>query len=200
MKTDAKFEIERVEQSGDHQRPSAGDRAPEARSVSMTSADSGEPSLSYEELKAERDTLLDRLARVQAEFENARKRSAREQQEFKEFALADAITSMLPVLDSFELALQAPAQNVEEMRNGMNLIRKQLDDVLSKLGLTPISAKGEPFDPRLHEAVESVNTSAVQDNHVVAELRPGYKLGTRLLRPAMVAVAHNPKAEPSRRS
>jgi molecular chaperone GrpE len=85
------------------------------------------------------------------------------------------------------------------MRSGVDLIRKQLRDVLGKLGLTPISAKDQPFDPHLHEAVESVDTNAAQENHVLAELRPGYKLGTRLLRPAMVAVAHNPKEEHSGR-
>jgi molecular chaperone GrpE len=154
---------------------------------------------SREELQADRDALVERLARTQAEFDNARKRDAREQQEFKEFALADALTSLLPVLDSLELALQTPAQSVEEMQSGVDLIRKQLHDTMSKLGLTPISAKGEPFDPRLHEAVESVETTADQDNHVLSELRRGYKLGTRLLRPSMVSVARNPREESSGR-
>jgi molecular chaperone GrpE len=165
----------------------------------MTGAHSVASSPSYEELKADRDALFDRLARMQAEFENVRKRTAREQQEFKESALADALTSLLPVLDSFELALKTPAQNVEEMRSGVDLIRKQLRDVLGKLGLTPISAKGQPFDPHLHEAIESVDTTATQDNHVLADLRPGYKLGTKLLRPAMVTVARNAKEEHSGR-
>jgi molecular chaperone GrpE len=196
-KTGASFELEPARQGVDHQLPSRGDRAGESGPMTGASAES---SASFEELKADRDALFDRLARMQAEFENARKRTVREQQEFQESALADALTSLLPVLDSFELALKTPAQNVEEMRSGVDLIRKQLRDVLGKLGLTPISAKGQPFDPHLHEAVESVDTTAAQDNHVLADLRPGYKLGTRLLRPAMVAVAHNPKEEPSGRN
>jgi molecular chaperone GrpE len=195
-KTGASFELEPARQGVDHQLPSRADRAGESGPMTGASAES---SASFEELKADRDALFDRLARMQAEFENARKRTVREQQEFQESALAAALTSLLPVLDSFELALKTPAQNVEEMRSGVDLIRKQLRDVLGKLGLTPISAKGQPFDPHLHEAVESVDTTATQDNHVLADLRPGYKLGTRLLRPAMVAVAHNPKEEPSGR-
>jgi molecular chaperone GrpE len=191
-KTEAKFELEPARQSVDHQLPSHEDG--EKGATSMASPQSAS-SPSFEELKADRDALFDRLARIQAEFENARKRTIREQQEFKESALADALTSLLPVLDSFELALRTPVRNVEEMRSGVDLIRKQLQDVLSKLGLKPISAKDQPFDPNLHEAVESVESTGAQDNHVLAELRPGYKLGTRLLRPAMVAVAHNPKEE-----
>ena len=144
-------------------------------------------------MKAERDDLLDRLARTQAEFENTRRRLTREQDEFKELALADAITSLLPILDGFDWALQSPYQNVEEFRSGINLIRKQLQDSLSNLGLRPIPANGEPFDPRLHEAVEVVDTVFAQDNHVLKDVRRGYKLKDRLLRPAMVLVAHNPE-------
>ena len=88
-----------------------------------------------QKLKAERDTLLDRLARMQADFENARKRAARDQQEFREYALADALKALLPVLDSFERALQAGAGEKSELRNGVELIYKQLQDALGKLGL-----------------------------------------------------------------
>src|SRR6266849_10069229 len=108
--------------------------------------------------KKERDTLIDRLARLQAEFENARKRSVREQQEFREYALADALKAILPSLDSFERALQTSAADKTEFRGGVELIYRQLQDTLTKLGLRPIPAKGEPFDPHLHEAIEMVDT------------------------------------------
>jgi molecular chaperone GrpE len=144
-------------------------------------------------VKAERDALLDRIARAQADFDNTRKRLLKEQSDFKEFALADALKSLLPALDSFDWALNAPATNVEEFRSGVNLIRKQLQDALSKLGLQPIPVTGEPFDPRVHEAVDAVETAAVQDNHVAEEVRRGYKMGDRLLRPAMVLVGKTPK-------
>lgn len=140
-------------------------------------------------LKKERDALFDRLARAQAEFENARKRMTQDQQEFKEFALADALQSLLPVLDSFDWALQTPSTGLEEFRNGIDLIRKQLHDALAKLGLQPVPARGERFDPHLHEAVEVADAADSRDGRVARELRPGYKLGDRLLRPAMVVVA-----------
>src|SRR5438067_748405 len=113
------------------------------------SADDNEsrPSANTQNLKAERDALLERMARNQAEFENARKRTAKQQQDFQEFARADTIKSLLPILDSFDRALQAPAQNLEEFRSGVDLIRRQLHDVLSRLGVRTISSKDEPFDP-----------------------------------------------------
>src|SRR5579872_1940692 len=139
----------------------------------------------------EREALLDRLARAQADFENTRRRLAKEQEDFKEFALTDALKSLLPVLDSFDWALQTPAQNPADFRSGVELIRKQLHEALSKLGAEPITATGEPFDPRVHEAVETAESSSAADNHVIKELRRGYKLKDRLLRPAMVVVARN---------
>ena len=147
----------------------------------------------FDKLKSERDLLVDRLARLQAEFENARKRSAREQQEFREYALADAVKELLPTLDSFERALQTSAGDRTEFRGGVELIYKQLQDALVKLGLRAIPAKGEPFDPHLHQAVEMVDTKEAEDHHVLEELQRGYKLKDRLLRPSMVKVANNPK-------
>jgi molecular chaperone GrpE len=128
---------------------------------------------------------------MQAEFENARRRTVKEQQEFRDYAAADAIKSLLPVLDSFERALQARS-NPAEFRNGVDLIYKQLQTALSKLSLQPISAKGEAFDPHYHEAIEMVETTDAPDHQVIEELQRGYKFKDRLLRPAMVKVARNP--------
>jgi molecular chaperone GrpE len=150
------------------------------------------PSNELDKVKAERDALLQRLARAQAEFENARKRAAKEQQQFRDFALEDALRSLLPVLDSFDRALHAPVHQ-QDFRSGMELIRKQLHDTLTKLGIRPIPAQGEPFDPHLHEAIEMVDTNGSEDNQVVEELQRGYNLRDRLLRPSMVRVARNPK-------
>ena len=143
-----------------------------------------------EKLKAERDALLDRLARLQAEFDNARKRAVREQQEFREFAAADVIKNILPILDSFERALKAGGDS-SDFRNGIELIYRQFQDALQKAGVQPIVAVGQPFDPRVHEAIEMVDTSEVPDHHVLDELQRGYKYKERLLRPAMVRVARN---------
>jgi molecular chaperone GrpE len=145
-----------------------------------------------EKLKAERDALLDRLARLQAEFDNARKRAIREQQEFREFAAADVIKNFLPTLDSFERALKAGGDS-GEFRNGVELIYRQFQDALQKSGVQPIVAVGQPFDPRVHEAIEMVDTTDVPDHQVVDELQRGYKYKERLLRPAMVRVARNPR-------
>ncbi len=141
-------------------------------------------------LREERNLLLDRLARLQAEFDNARKRAAREQSEFREYAVADAIKALLPMLDSFDRALEAHAG--DENFRGIELINRQFHDALAKLGVRPIPAAGEPFDPHLHQAVEVVDTSEAPDNTVLEELPRGYKLKDRLLRPAMVRVARNP--------
>jgi molecular chaperone GrpE len=141
-------------------------------------------------LKAERDALLDRLARLQAEFDNARKRAVREQQEFREFAATEVIRNFLPILDSFELALKARGDG-GEFRSGVDLIYRQFQDALQKSGVQPIVSVGQPFDPRFHEAIEMVDTTEVPDHHVLEELQTGYKYRERLLRPAMVRVARN---------
>lgn len=153
------------------------------------------PAIGIEQAKADEQcsTLLDRLARLQAEFDNSRKRAAREQQEFKDFALAEALKLLLPILDNLDRAVETPVQDVGEFRTGIDLIRKQFEDTLTKLGVKQIPAKGEVFDPRVHQAVETVDTTSATDNHVLEELQRGYKLRDRLLRPAMVRVARNPK-------
>jgi molecular chaperone GrpE len=140
-------------------------------------------------LREERGLLYDRLARLQAEFDNARKRAAREQSEFREYAVADAIKALLPIVDSFDRALETHAG--EENFRGIELINRQFHDALAKLGVRPIPAAGEPFDPHVHQAVEMVDTSGAADNTVLEELQRGYKLKDRLLRPAMVRVARN---------
>ena len=146
----------------------------------------------YERLKAERDQLLDRLARMQAEFENARKRGERERTEFRDYATGSVVEQFLPVVDNFELALKSTGSE-EQLRSGVGLIVKQMEEILSKMQVNPVPTVGEAFDPRLHEALGSVERDDLPDNHVAEEVRRGYKLRERLLRPAMVRVVHNPK-------
>lgn len=146
----------------------------------------------FDRLKAERDQLLDRLARLQAEFENARKRAERERIVDRDYATGKVIEQFLPVVDNFELALTAKA-SPEQLRSGVELIVKQMEEILRQLQVTPIPAVGEPFDPRLHEALGSVDRDDVPDQHVAEEIRRGYRLRERLLRPALVRVAHNAK-------
>jgi molecular chaperone GrpE len=142
-----------------------------------------------EKLRSERNDLFERLARLQAEFDNYRKRAAKENADYRDYAVSDAARSLLPVVDSFTLALKNAAAKPEDLRKGVELIFKQLQDVLQKLNIERVPAQGEPFDPRVHEAIEMVETDAAPDHHVLEELQPGYRIKGRLLRPAMVRVA-----------
>ena len=145
-----------------------------------------------EQVKGERDQLLDRLARLQAEFENARKRAEREKQDFRDFAVGNVVEQFLPVVDNFELALKATG-SAEQMRSGVELIVKQMEEILRGLQVQPVATAGEPFDPRHHEALGTVEREDLPDQHVAEEIRRGYKIRERLLRPALVRVASNPK-------
>lgn len=146
----------------------------------------------YERVKGERDQLLDRLARLQAEFDNARKRETRERAEFRDYATGNAVEQFLPVIDNFQLALNANG-SAEQLRSGVELIVKQMEEALKTLNVMPIETVGQEFDPRLHEALGTVETAEVPDQHVVDEIRRGYRIRERLLRPALVRVAHNSK-------
>jgi molecular chaperone GrpE len=176
----------------EHELPSAeNDEA--TSSQSRGTSPSTDVEAEMEELRAERASYLDRLARLQAEFDNFRKRSVKEQQDYRDYALAEALRSLLPILDSLDRALKTNEASVQDFHSGIELIDKQFHDALSKLGVEPIPAEGEVFDPNLHQAIQMVDTEEVADNHVIDELQRGYRIKDRLLRPAMVRVAHNPK-------
>jgi molecular chaperone GrpE len=155
---------------------------------------SGETQLQGEvdRLKAERDQLVDRLARLQAEFENARKREQRERTDFRDFAVSGAVEQFLPVLDNFQLALGSTG-SVEQLRAGIELIVKQMEDVLRSLNVQPVESVGAQFDPRVHEALESVDRNDLPDHEVLEEVRRGYRIRDRLLRPALVRIVNNPQ-------
>jgi molecular chaperone GrpE len=143
-------------------------------------------------LKGERDQLVDRLARLQAEFENARKREARERTDFRDFAVSGAVEQFLPVLDNFQLALGSSG-SLEQLRTGIELIVKQMEDVLRALNVQPVETVGTRFDPRVHEALESVDRTDLPDHQVLEEVRRGYRIRERLLRPALVRIVNNPQ-------
>jgi molecular chaperone GrpE len=169
------------------------DGQPDAAQAEMV-PEAGEPvaRAEFDQMKAERDHLLDRLARLQAEFDNARKRAEREKVEFRDIATGNVVEQFLPVMDNFQLALNSTGE-VEQLRSGVALIVKQMEEVLQKMQVNAIPAVGEPFDPRVHEALGSVERDDIPDQHVADEIRRGYRLRDRLLRPALVRVAHNPK-------
>lgn len=146
-------------------------------------------------LQRERDDLYDRLLRTTAEFDNYRKRIERERREWTDAATADVIRELLPVLDDFERALSTPLDAgaspaaVARYRDGVDLIRRQLTEVLRRHGVEPFDAVGRDFDPEWHEAVTTEPADGHRDGEITAELRRGYRIGQRLLRPAMVKVA-----------
>lgn len=143
-------------------------------------------------LQGERDQLLDRLARLQAEFDNYRKREARERTEYRDYALANTVEQFLPVLDNFQLALRSQG-TAEQLRSGVDLIVRQMEEIVRTLGVQPVPTVETQFDPRVHEAIEMVDRDDLPDHQVMEEVRRGYTLRDRLIRPALVRVANNPK-------
>ena len=141
-------------------------------------------------LQQEKEALHDRLLRTAAEFDNFRKRIERERRDLSEFATADVLLELLPIVDNFERALQAPAPpEAEAFRKGIELIHKQMLDLLRKRGAKPIDTVGADFDPKFHQAVIHEASGDHREGEVMQELQRGYMLGDRLLRPAMVKVA-----------
>jgi molecular chaperone GrpE len=168
----------------DDQNPQDTSAATEERSAAT------EQTEALETLRREKDALQDRLLRTAAEFDNYRKRVDRERRELSEYAGADILSDMLPIIDDLERALQAaPGGEAESYRRGVELIHKQMTDLLRKRGVKPIEAVGTQFDPRYHEAVMNEVSGEHREGEVMAELRRGYTLGDRLLRPATVKVA-----------
>lgn len=155
----------------------------------------------FEELKAraaKADENWERLLRTTADFDNFKKRAARERTEALQFANASLIQKLLPVLDSFEMALAAAQTAKDEktssLQAGISLVQSQIKNILAEAGLEEIDAAGKPFDPALHEAVSQQETADVPEGQVVQQIRKGYKLRERLLRPASVIVAKKPAA------
>lgn len=164
----------------------------EPEAVPVTAMDAAAAPAELERLQTERDQLFDRLARLQAEFDNYRKRETRERAEYRDYALINTVEQFLPVLDNFQLALNTQS-TAEQLRSGVELIVRQMGEVLRSLGVQPIPTVETQFDPRIHEAIEMVEREDLPDHQVMDEVRRGYTLRERLLRPALVRVATNPK-------
>jgi molecular chaperone GrpE len=157
------------------------------REVSETSPTQAE----LEQVKGERDQLLDRLARLQAEFDNARKREMKERADSRDYTISNTVEPFLSVMDNFQLALKADGTK-EQLRAGVELILKQMEDALKGLNVAPVETVGVQFDPRIHEALGSIETKEFPDHQVLEEIRRGYKIRDKLLRPALVRIAANP--------
>jgi len=138
----------------------------------------------------EKAGLQDRILRLQAEFDNFRKRTEREKMEFAEYAGEQTVRALVPVLDDFERALKARTPEVpDEFIKGIELIYNRLLDTLKKQGLEPMETDGAQFDPHQHQAIQRLETDEHPDGAIVQEFQRGYNFRSRLLRPAMVQVA-----------
>jgi molecular chaperone GrpE len=162
----------------------------EAGAPEPQAADPVPAAASTDAVQKERDDFYERLLRKTAEFDNFRKRIERERKEFTEWAAAEVLGDLLAVMDDFDraLAAQAPPE-AQAYKTGVELIHRALADLVRKRGVTPIEAVGAEFDPHLHQAVAYDVVEGAREGEVVEELRKGYKLGDRLLRPALVKVA-----------
>jgi molecular chaperone GrpE len=151
-----------------------------------------EESLDVEALQAERDALLDRLQRLAAEFDNFRKRNAREQAAFAERANERLVNELIPILDDLGRALDAAAEHQEgKLEDGVRLVHRSLSELLAKQGLTEIETEGK-FDPHVHEALLS-QPSQSEEGSVIEVVQKGYRLGDKVLRPARVVIAGPPE-------
>src|ERR1051325_3018116 len=149
------------------------------------------------ERAAKADEHWDRLLRTTADFDNFKKRAAREKQDAIKFANESLLQKLIPVLDNFDMALAAAqtsagGEAVQSLQTGVNMIYQQLKTALTESGLEDLDAANKAFDPNLHEAVAQKEPTEVPEGHVVQQLRKGYKFRERLLRPASVVVAKHP--------
>jgi molecular chaperone GrpE len=148
------------------------------------------PAAGLEALQRERDDYYDRLLRKTAEFDNYRRRVERERREQADQAVVDLLQDLLLVVDDFDRALTVEAgEDASAYRKGVELIHSKLQDLLRKRGITPIESIGKDFDPNVHQAVSHESSPDHREGEVIGEMRRGYMIGDRLLRPAMVKVA-----------
>lgn len=166
------------------------DQAAEPAEAAEAATPTGQDSDAAATLQRERDELYDRLLRKTAEFDNYRKRVEKDRRDLTEWAAADVLTEVLAVLDDFDraLAVDAPS-DTQGYRAGVELIHRQLGELLRKRGVTPLDIEGADFDPHLHQAVAYEEAPGAREGEIIGELRKGYRLGDRLLRPALVRVA-----------
>jgi molecular chaperone GrpE len=167
--------------------------APQTSDASTSASAPGESGteIAFDQLQSDLERFRDLALRSQADFENYRKRSAREKEDAVRFANFSLIEKLIPVLDNFELGLTAAraTDGAATIVDGMDMVRRQLADVLQQSGVEVVDAEGHPFDPNLHEAVAQEISATVPDGCVVRQLRKGYRLRDRLLRASLVVVS-----------
>ncbi|CAM3439143.1 nucleotide exchange factor GrpE [Marinicrinis lubricantis] len=166
--------------------------ASEAKESAGSEADQpAEQEGQIEELKKTIEEQQNRILRMQAEFDNFRRRTRQEKEEFAKYASVKLIEQLLPVLDNFERALDSSknTQDFESLAKGIEMVFRQMSQVMDQEGLTPIHAVGQPFNPEVHEAVMKVQSDEHEEGIVVEELQRGYTLHGKVIRPSMVKVS-----------
>jgi len=171
--------------------PEAPSAAPESPSQRSSEAPPSDP---LEEARAEASKLRDQMLRIAADFDNFKKRTRKETQDAERRAREDMLRDLLPVFDNLERAVQhaGNAADVKSLTDGVNMVIKLFLDTLGRIGIERVPSVGQAFDPALHEAVQQMETSEFPPGAVAAEVQAGYRLGERLVRPAMVVVAKPP--------
>ncbi|WP_106406320.1 nucleotide exchange factor GrpE [Bacillus marinisedimentorum] len=168
-----------------------GDIAEESEVLEGTESEAEEtPSVEMAELQAKLNETTNRMLRIQADFDNHRRRSKTEKETAEKYRAQSLITDLLPALDNFEraMAVEAVSEDAKSLMQGMEMVYRQLNDALVKEGLEEIKAEGEQFDPHYHQAVMQVQEEGYESNQVVEQFQKGYKLKDRVIRPAMVKV------------
>ncbi|HVA17871.1 MAG TPA: nucleotide exchange factor GrpE [Candidatus Dormibacteraeota bacterium] len=187
---------EKGEQKGKDVKADARANAAEAETAGGATEEAAAKEI--ERLAAEKSDLKNTLLRLQADFDNYRKRTERERHQERHRGAETIVEHLLPVLDAFDRAISSHRDAAhDEHRKGFELIRKQLFDVLAKQGLQRIETAGKRFDPHVHHAIERIETNDQPDGAVLEELQAGYEFHSKVLRPAMVRVAVNPESENS---
>ncbi len=169
------------------------EKSTETEATPSPQAEEGQPTASdlLEKKAIELKEANDKYLRLVAEFENFKKRSSRDQLEYMKYAYELVLKEILPILDNLERAYfhSKESEDIQKLNEGLQLILKQGQEALTKLGVSPIPAKGELFDPMKHQAISQVETDEIAENHVVDEISKGYLLNDRVLRPSMVSVS-----------
>lgn len=180
---------EKVQESPEKEEPETEKKAPENEEKTVEEETKPAEPTAEEKLSAENAELRDKYLRLMAEFDNFRKRSVKERQEIYPDATAHAVEAFLPLADNFERAAQAECSD-EKYKAGILMILDQLQNAFKKLGIEEICREGEPFDPSLENAVSQISDDKLPENTVAQVYQKGYRLGDKIIRPAMVVVAN----------
>jgi len=193
--TEAEVEVEAPQEAAASPAPDEPNEPdePDEKATSRSEVDERGDDSELERLQKEASEMRELAQRKQAEFENYRKRMERERSDLARYAGADVVKEVLPVLDNLERARSyAAGSSEEQLRDGVAIIHRQLQDILTRMGLTEVESQGKPFDPHVHEAVSQLETDEHPEGTVLSVFQKGYLFKDRLLRPAMVNVARAP--------